>query len=97
MDSPGGKRTVRLGESGRSKAPKLDGSQKNAWVLKKMIVDGLRLRWRSQRDESGRSSKVRGYIKRMKVDGLRFTFGTVHFPPDSEIQKQMSNSSFILS
>ena len=114
MDGLGGKRTVQLGESGRSKAPKVDGpgfkwtvqneikwavqkrkvdgpqkmkldvggqkgmkvdglkmrgGQKGMKVdgpqncvgnIKKVKVDGLRMRGRSKRDESGRSSKLRG-------------------------------------
>ena len=110
VHGPEGKWSVQLGESGRSKAPKVDGlglkwtvqndikwtvyesgrsekrkwtihkkwnwtALKHAWVVKKgwkwtvlesawvwenMKVDGLRLRGRSKRDESGRSSKVRG-------------------------------------
>ena len=50
---------------------KVDGPQNCVSNSRKVKVDGLRMRGWSKRDESGRSSKVRGYLKKMKVDGLR--------------------------
>ena len=42
---------------------KLDGPQKCVGGQKEMKEHGPRIRWRSIRDESGRSSKVRGRLK----------------------------------
>ena len=45
---------------GGQKGMKVDGPQNCVDNLKTMKVDGLRMRGRSKRDETGRSSKLRG-------------------------------------
>ena len=42
-----------------------------ALSLERMKVDILKMRERSKKDESGRSSKVCWSLERIKVDGLR--------------------------
>ena len=56
---------------GGQKRMKVKSPHKCLVVSKRRKVDGPRLRWWSKNDEIGRSSKVRGWSKRMKVDELR--------------------------
>ena len=61
VDGLGGKWTVQLGESGRSKAPKVDGPGLN-WTVHNNI------KWTVY--ESGRSKKRKWTVhKKMKLDG----------------------------
>ena len=63
MDGPGGKWTVQVGESGRSKRPKVDGPHTESERSEESKVDGLkRLKVDDPKYESGRS-------KESNVDG----------------------------
>ena len=76
---PGGKWTVQLGESGRSKAPKVDGpgfkwtvQNEIKWAVQKRKVDGpqkMKLDVGGQKGMKVDGLKMRGGQKGMKVDG----------------------------